>query len=1207
MKRVAINRIRATFAVLAIALLCVLAARAATSGSIFGTVKDPSGAVLPDVALTLKNVALGTEYKAKTDARGYYSFPNLPVGNYDLTLDLAPFKTERRSAISVDMDSALQIDVSMQLAEESQSVTVNSTVAAEQVQVETVATHLGEVVSSPQMTALPLNGRSYTDLLAIQPGVSPVTTLTPTSVIMAGVTGTINPSGDLNPGDVSIDGQRESANGFMVDGIDVQEHMNGGTSVIPNLDSIDEFRVLTNNFDPEYGNYNGGMINVVTKSGSDSFHGDVFEFLRNTDLDAKNYFAATRGTFRQNQFGGTLGGPVKRQKVFFFADYQGTRTNEGITSPQTAVPSIQDRGGNLSDLASSFVTTTTVMENGQPVSVTVPTTVNGNYLATQVLSPQLGYAVSAGEPYYFTAGEHEASNPSATYPSTCSSTSQCVLSTLSIPQSAWSAPAIHLLQYIPQPNIGTDLFSTSAFSETVRDDKLSGRIDANTRVGQFAGYYFLDNYRLDNPYPGGQGGASVPGFDALTIGQAQLFSLGYTRLIGANTVNELHVGVLRNSNDIGEPRGGLGPSLVSQGFATPAGTPSITVQAPQIEGVENIVFPSFIMGVPITNTNQWNNTLYLGDNLSKVVGTHTLKFGVDFHVDQVNEHPNATFNGTFNILGTQTGSAFADFLLGLPSNFTQSAGRPFYLRNRYTGLFAEDSWHARNDLNFNFGVRWDLIMPWWEKYNNLQTVVPDEQSVLYPNAPQGLVVPGDPGIPSTISPSKYHNFAPRIGLAYSPKFDRGLLRLVFGDGAKSSLRASYGIFYTAFPGLSAGIMYAVPPFGYNYLSPGPPIFATPFVNASDGTANTNPFPLAFPLRTASDWAAATPISADPYFYDRNDVPYTENYMLSYQRQITSSVLVTISYAGNQGHHILALVPTNVGNPALCLSLSQPSEVAPGTATCGPYGEDAAYTSALGQVYTGTRNVGLGSNPALYGNYGAMTSQETIANSNYNALETNLRYSGKRTTVLLAYTYAKSIDQGSNLGEQLNPFDPALSRAISSWDMRHNFVATYKYTIPFDRLFDRSNRLTRGWEISGTTRFSSGFPVTLFDDSDNSLLGTLGNGVNNQLLDTPEFTTGLLKINTNPRNGQPEFDTALFSTESLGQLGNARRRFFYGPGINNFDLQVTKNVRITETKSLDIRVEGFNIFNHAQFYGPASVDGEVNDSTFGHVVSAADPR
>jgi len=330
MKRSAIHLIRAVAAVLAITLLCALASQAATSGSISGTVKDPSGAVLPGVALILKNTALGTPYKTTSDANGYYSFPNLSVGEYDLTLALPGFKTMQKSGIVVDMDSALQINVSMELAAQSQSVLVSSTVAAEQVQVETVATHLGEVVSGTQMTALPLNGRSYTDLLAIQPGVSPVTTLTPTSVIMAGVTGAINPSGDLNPGDVSIDGQRESANGFMVDGTDVQEHMNGGTSVIPNLDSIQEFRVLTNNFDPEYGNYNGGMINVVTKSGSDSFHGDAFEFLRNEMFNANDYFDNAVGnakpSYKKHDFGYTIGGPVyiphhynsNKEKTFFF-------------------------------------------------------------------------------------------------------------------------------------------------------------------------------------------------------------------------------------------------------------------------------------------------------------------------------------------------------------------------------------------------------------------------------------------------------------------------------------------------------------------------------------------------------------------------------------------------------------------------------------------------------------------------------------------------------------------------------------------------------------------------------------------------------------------------------------------------------------------------------------------------------------------------
>jgi hypothetical protein len=1136
---------------------------AAADGSISGTLKDPSGAVLPGATVTLVNTALKSGYKAISNEKGFYSFPALPVGHYDLTIAATSFRTQTKKNLTVDTDAALRVDAVLALEQRSDSVTVEAKAASE-VQVDTVATHLGELVTGPQMTALPLNGRSYTDLLPIQPGVAPVSTLLPNSVIMAGVTGGLSPSGDLNPGNLSIDGQRESSNGFLVNGIDVQEHMNGGTSIVANLDSIDQFRVLSNNFDPEYGNYNGGIVTVITKSGSDSFHGNVFEFFRNTALDARGYFDPSRPVFRQNQFGGTLGGPVKHQKVYFFGDYQGTRTNEGVETGEISVPSMQDRSGNLSDMASSLT--------GK---------VDGSNIAS-FLSAKLHYGVTRGEPY------------TQVFPNAV------------IPMSAWSAPALALLQYIPSPNISADQFSTSAYAQTVRDDKSSGRIDANTRLGQLSAYYFFDDYRLDNPYPGQQGGASVPGFDALTFGRAQLVSVGDTRAFGTSTVNEFHIGYLRNANVIGQPRGGLGVSLAAQGFVT-NGVPGFTVQAPQFEGVENIVFPSFVMGLPITNETQINNTLYLSDTVSKVIGMHTLKFGGQFHVDQVNEQPNATFNGTFNIDGTETGSAFADFLIGVPSNFTQSSGQPFYLRNRYEGLFTQDSWRARSDLTINVGLRWDYIMPFWEKYNQIQTIIPGRQSVLYPALPEDLVVPGDPGIPSTISPSKKDNFAPRIGLAYAPRFDHGILKELFGDGGKSSIRASYGIFYTAFPGLSAGVMYGVPPFGYNYLSSQPPLFATPFINAADGGENTDPFPLTFPPHNVSaknpdtqSFTSVIPVSADVSFYYRNAVPYIENYMLSLERQITNRTLLTMSYVGNQGHHILAVVSNNPSNQALCLRLSQSGEVAPGSPTCGPFGEDAVITSASGHVYHGVRD-GIGSN------YQEDTWQKTIENSSYNALEANLRYAGRRSNFLLGYTYSKSIDQGSNLGEQLNPLDLSATRAISAWDMRHNFVGSFKVDLPFYLISKRANHLTNGWSIAGTARFASGLPVTLLDDSDNSLLGTLGNGINNYLLDTPQYNGAPLEINTNPRNSRLAFNRSAFATETFGQLGNVPRRFFYGPGISNVDMTVTKMLRVTESKSFEFRLEAFNAFNHAQFYGPAAVDGEVNDPNFGQVVSAAAPR
>ena len=757
------------------------------------------------------------------------------------------------------------------------------------------STQLGEVVSSPTMTTLSLNGRSYTDLFAIQPGVAPITTIQSNSVIMAGVTGTVAPSGELNAGNVSVSGQRETANGFLVNGGDVQEHMNGGTSIVPNLDSIEEFRVLTNNFDPQYGNYNGGIVNVVTKSGSDRVHGNLFEFFRNTALDERNYFSPEKATFKQNQPGGTIGGPLKKGKAFFFADYQSTRTTQGIETGLISVPSTRERSGNFSSAADTL--------NGS---------VNGQYWAN-LLASRLGYAVSPGEPYYVPG---------------CTSASQCVFPNATIPATAWSLPAQRLLQYIPSPNSGDGQFSTGAFAKTVRDDKAGLRLDANTGLGLLSGYYFVDDYRLDDPYPGQQGGANVPGFDALTLGRAQLVSVGANTVLSHNLVNEFHASFMRNANNVGVPNGGKGVSLQSQGFVTGPGTPGIVVLAPELEGVENLVFNTFTTGVTITGVDQTNQTWNASDIISKVRGNHTLKAGGQYQFGEVQLIPNATFNGTFTFAGTETGNDFADFLLGIPSNYIQSNGGIFHLRNKYGALFAQDSWRARSKMTVNYGLRWDVIQPWYERDNAIQTIVPGQQSTVYPQAPRGLVFPGDAGVARGLSPTRWGNFSPRVGMAYAPN-------------DKTSVRGSYGIFYTAFQGLSAGIMYGVPPYGYNYLSPAPPLFDRPFITAADGTDNGQRFPFDFPPANVSaknpsniPFENFLPVNADPFFANDNKTTYSENYMMSVQRELAPNVVATASYVGSRGHNILVIRQANPGDPALCLSVSEPSQVAPAVRPVG---------------------------------------------------------------------------------------------------------------------------------------------------------------------------------------------------------------------------------------------------------------------------------
>jgi hypothetical protein len=1157
-------------------ILSATALWASVSGSISGTVKDPSGSVVPNAHVAVKETSTGLSYESHTDSKGYYAFPVLPVGHYELDVDASGFQGYVRKAITLDTNAALTLDASLVVGSVSQNVTVTDNT----LHVETASTQLGQVITGRQMTSVPLNGRSYTDLLSLQPGVVPQTAITDMTVQDVGAT-ILNPSGTLNPGNQSVNGQRETSNYFSVNGSDVEEDVNQGTAVIPNLDSIAEFRIITSNFDAEYGEYSGGQISVVTKSGTNEFHGSAFDFLRNTDLDARNYFSPTRGAFRQNQFGGTVGGPIRRDKLFFFLDYQGTRQTMGVDTGIIAVPSNADRTGNLLDLTTG------------PAGNQLTGLVSGPYFAN-ILTQELGYQVVAGEPYYLPG---------------CTSSSTCVFPNAVIPQSAWSVPAQRMLQYIPAPNTAQGTFATSAYNQTVRDDKAGARLDWNTRWGLMSAYYFIDDFYLVNPYPVAQSGASVPGFSAATTGRAQLVSLGDTKSFGATMVNEFRLSFMRDNTNLGQPIGGVGVSLASQGFVNADGGDSIVALDPKGQSVENLNFNAYSTGAAANQLIQVNNTYQTSDTFSKVLGKHTMKFGGEFHADQVNAAPIAQFNGSFVFAGQETGVDFADFLVGVPSQYNQSQLNPFYDRNKYVGFFAQDSWHAMENLTLNYGLRWDRIAPWSEKYNQISTFVPGAQSVVFPGAPPGILYPGDPGIPNTLAPIDKLDFSPRVGIAWSPQGDSGtLLGKLLGAPGTTSVRASFGDFYTAIDATSVGVLAANAPYGTTYSSPEPPLFATPFTGAADGANNGQPFPYTFaPLNSSRsnpdpniNWPSFEPISGIPGYDIHNHTPYTEQWSLSIERQAGPKTVFDASYIGSSTHRQRVLVAENPGNPALCLSLSQPSDVMFGTVTCGAFGEDTVYYPASGGVVNGTR-LQLGPN------FGSNALQSNIGHANYNALELSARHTAGRLEFDASYTYSKSLDQSSNIGEEVNPFNPALSYAISAFDLKHNFVVSYDYQLPFDEFF-HPNRLTRGWSLSGITHVSSGFPVTMINNGDNSLIGTNPNGVNNSSIDEPDYNGGPIHLGKDPRsNGNRFFDTSSFSMNALGEPGTAKRRFFYGPGAQNYDMAVAKNLAFTESRSLLFRVEAFNVFNHTQFFGPQAVDGNIGDTTFGQVINAAPPR
>ena len=1206
MRRVIVSAVIAPF--------LALAAWASINGSISGLVSDPSGAAIVAASVSATNTQTGITTTLKTDAKGYYNFVALPVGTYQIEITHQGFRTFRQEGLVVDANSELRADATLQVGVITEKVEVRTDMA----RVETESTQMGEVITAKTITAMPLNGRAYTDLLALQPGVSPY------NATDTGTPGINDRSvdGGLNSGNQSVNGQRESANGFMVNGSNVEEGKNNGAAIIPNLDSLAEFRIITNNFNAEYGNYNGGQVNVVTKSGTNGFHGSAFEFLRNTSLDAKNYFAlATDKTpvFRQNQFGGTFGGPIQKDKTFFFLDYQGTRQTQAPTV-NTQVPSTSNWGG-LFDPTVPF--SNAVDANNNPVAAVV----GGQYFADLIASRMglpAGTFTDGVTPYYYTASTIDPStiDPNTgvgtPYGSDCTSSSQCIFPGAVVPTNVFSpvATAMINLGLFPKPNAPNSFFDSSAYAQTLRDDKGGIRVDQNTRFGNFFVYYTNDDYLLNSPYP--NGGATVPAnsfaYSGITTGRAQLLDLGHTKNFGSFAVNEVRVSYVRNAINLAQPQGGVGSkySLSNLGFVTPwnSTTGGISPIAPQLEGVPYITYNSFNIGVPQVSTRQSNNMYQMLDNFTKVKGTHTLQFGGQFHYDQINERNLAAENGQYSFTGSETGIDFVDFLIGAPNSLTQASPQILDARSKYYALYAQDSWHVTSSLVLNYGLRWEASMPWYDTQNKIETIIPGEQSVVFPGAPTGWVVPGDPGVPRTLAPTRWHNFSPRLGLAYSPNASGWLEKLTGGPG-KTSIRVGAGMYYTAVEGLAQFLEVGDPPYGLYYGSAQPPLLEAPYLVRADGSQVGQRFPFPFPPTNVSaknpdttfPWSQVEPISYGFSFDHRNRLPYSEHYELSIERQLSSSTVASLSYVGNQSHRLVTSIEANPANAALCLYLSDPNNLAPGSAgPCGPFSEtppvgqvwvtNPGPSPFAGQTFPSTRPLGplFDTNPFV----------STSANSRYNSLQASLSHTTGSLSFLAGYTFSKCMDNASGLQDSTYPFDPRRSISLCNFDVTHNFVFNYNWLLPFARIATSgwTKKLADGWTLSGVTNFATGLPITISENDDNALIGA-----NAVPVDVPNFAGGHVLGDTNPRHNLPYFNVSLFSHEQLGQFGNSRRRFFHGPGLNNYNMTLTKQIKFSEAKELQLRLDAFNVFNHAQFINPS---GEIN-GTFGLVTSARGAR
>lgn len=1155
-------------------LLYPLVLNAEVTGTISGTVSDPSGAAVEDASVTLQNMDIGVVRHVKTDANGRFEFLSVPVGeHYSVQVQAPGFQTASQTGIKLDVNQKYRADFSLKVGAINETIEVTGNAA----QVDTSSTQLGDVISDKKMTSLPLNGRSYIDLMGLQAGVVPIAS--------DDAVNDRHVSGNGNSGQVSVNGQRESANSFLVNGGDVEESVNNGASIVPTLDSIQEFRLLTSSFNAEYGRFSGAIVNVVTKSGTNEFHGSAYEFLRNEAMDARGYFDPTRGELKRNQFGGTIGMPVIKNKLFFFGDYQGTREVAGVSSGIVPVPSNLERGGDFSDLATTGFGAFTD-SNGNPTTVrggTSPT----NFPA--VLSQRLGYTVTGGENYWAPG---------------CSTLAQaqagvCVFPGVNgpvIPKAAWSPVAMKTLQFFPGPtgsSQGQPFFSTSAFKSNLRDEKFGIKVDLNTgHGGTVSAYYHWDDANFLEPY---NNFSNVPGFAVDTPSRAQQVGLNYTTIFNAATVNEFHLSYTRFAFLKARPTEGLG-DITNFGYVK--GGLGVIPSNPKYEGVASIGLNNTgaMFGLPDGITGQYNNTYQITDNFTKVKGRHTLKFGGDVRYIQVNERNTYTPNGWFTFSGGETGNDFADYLLGAPDFFNQTSLQLLDSRTKYFGLYAQDTFKARSDLTINYGVRWDTSQPFYDTKNRIQTFVPGLQSKIYPDAPKGFAFPGDPGVPSTLAPTQYDRFAPRLGIAYSPGMTDGFLGKIFGGPGKTSIRMGGGMYYTAIEDLTLFNEVGDPPFGLFYVSPVPVYLEQPYLSRTSANPGQR-FPFAIPPPGATGiWNQYLPISTAPTFRTTNKLPYSEQFNFTIQREIARTTVLTVGYVGSRGRHLLSTVELNPGNAATCLLITT---LMPAGQGCGQFGEDTIYATPGGQTFNGTRPYSVTSGRGLSQgllDFQSNTWEVTGANSNYNALQASVQKDVGRFRFLGAYTWSKSIDNSSGFYDQIDPYNPRISRALSTFDLTHNFVMSYSYDLPFAKATSGAKgKLLAGWTVTGITRFTTGFPVTLRESDDASLCGCTG-------ADVPNYNGQPIHFLNIRKTGQ-WFDTSPFSAETLGVPGNSNRRFFHGPGINNWDFSLHKNTAITEKTNLEFRAEYFNIFNHAQF---SSLNGDILGN-FGQVTGARPPR
>ncbi|MGB0006469.1 MAG: carboxypeptidase regulatory-like domain-containing protein [Candidatus Sulfotelmatobacter sp.] len=1212
-----------------------------TGGRILGRIADPSGAVLAHVKVVATNEATGVSRDTDSNDSGDYSFPEVPVGVYSLSFELTGFKKDLRHSVSVDLNQVVTLNMVMQIGRAQEVVDVT----AEAPLVDTTSTQLGAIMGSREVSNLPLNSRDTYQLLQLQPGVMS-TTGSSNSLIY----------GSDSPGAVSVNGGRGRANNFSVNGGDANDLFVNLPTVQPSPDSIQEFRVLTNTFDAEYGRNSGSVINVVTKSGTNQWHGSTYEFFRNKVLNANEYcFTGGEGLpcekpqFNQNQFGGTFGGPIKKDRTFFFASYEGRRIRQGILSPAVTVPSSQETPSPTNLVNGQIVAD---FSDVNPVTGGNASPFAGTLTNSSILSSRPGCQAAT------TAIGGGAIADGAAYAT--------IFPNSQIPLACMDPTAVDLLQFVPQAPNGGNLITTVP-TEPTRGDQFTVKVDHRINDKQnLSIYYYFDDERIVQPFANFElTGANVPGFGSIIAQRIQQWNVSHTWTISNDMVNEARFNYNREAQQTFQHPENT--ELVQNSCPpAPSWLTSVTGAPPcfygdvasNLYGIhpylggsrEGLPSISVAGGFSLGNDSegelpQTGNSFQWSDNLTKVSGVHTFKFGVDVRRQQFNQFLYYNVNGTFDYYGggpndVGAGNLYPNFLLGLPDQFGQGSGQVEYVRNSGLYLFAQDSWKIKPNLTLNYGLRWELNTPLADAAKHVQTFRPGQNSTVYPcGGPNtdcgsqdatGLVVPGDAGIPPGMTQTYYKAFAPRIGIAWSP-----------GNSGKTSIRAGWGLFYNPIEQLVLEQFGAEPPFGgstFVYETQ----FNQPFLGQDGATTYLNPFNgvLSPPRGSQVDWATFEPILLFGDFQPHMRAQYSAQYNLTVERELTRDLKLEVSYVGTQGHRLLATHDVNYSNPQTCLDLNSIL----GAGTCGQFTEDSPFFIPGGTILpvplhlpyaqnnsvipanttigpNGITLVGLRpySSPQcdpLSGNgcpvngvpvFSSIFAQDTIANSAYNSLQVSLdkRFAhGLQFTA--AYTFSKSIDEASSFEGILNPLPGANNRSLSLFDARHRFVVSYLWNLPVRKYSGVAGRLLDDWAVSGITTYQTGFPIRITSESDNELMNSFDFELPGEPNQVAPFKWQRPQSNGNYYFNTPASQTSIFTEAGVfGYVGSAPRTICCGPGISETDFALVKLIPFNEHTHMEFRAETFNVFNHTQFYNP---DGDSTDGAqFGQVTQVKDPR